>query len=145
MKNGNRKTECLRFAPRELIYSDIPEEKGKYCGQLNNFYFMTNKYSKSLSPVVCKVELFLWLGLEHQMQYCFEAIPDGFKMPEIITQGEKHSDAVNKYSRIPKYLILEDYVVRGQIFVQHTLLLCNCVLGFQWTCSYLSRSIRTCV
>lgn len=130
MKNGNRKTECLRFAPRELIYSDIPEEKGKYCGQLNNFYFMTNKYSKSLSPVVCKVELFLWLGLEHQMQYCFEAIPDGFKMPEIITQGEKHSDAVNKYSRIPKYLILEDYVVfNGRVHIYQG----RFVLAFDYT------------
>lgn len=56
--------------------------------------------SVSRAIAVCKMDLFMWIGLRRHMDFCIHALPDGFKFANTIDDPS-----------IPQHLILNDTFV----------------------------------
>ncbi|XP_050311727.1 otoferlin isoform X2 [Anthonomus grandis grandis] len=75
MISNNKKVACLRVPARKIVYSQIEEEKGEFCGQVRPMLFITEEKN----VIICKIDVMMWVGLEKQKDECFKKIPSGFK------------------------------------------------------------------
>lgn len=93
---GNKRVAFKRIPPKELVFSAIPEEKGRNCGVVQTIFFTPEKqpFQRFDSLIICKLEAQLWMGLEESMDSCLLSLPDGFeyseRLPSQIITRETH-------------------------------------------------------
>ncbi|CAL1294164.1 unnamed protein product, partial [Larinioides sclopetarius] len=96
LESGSKRVGHARVRARELLHAVREYERGAKSGKTTTLFF------KSLGrrveeTVLAKVECHLWLGVETQMDHCFQDLPQGFSM-------EYGSESFDGTERVPKTL-----------------------------------------
>ncbi|XP_053191078.1 otoferlin-like [Scomber japonicus] len=81
ISNGKR-IAYARVPSKDLLYSNIDEERGKDCGKVKTI-FLRIPGKKGFGPagwtVQSKIEIYLWLGLNRQRKDYLNGLPNGFE------------------------------------------------------------------
>eukprot|EP00064_Thunnus_orientalis_P012952 superscaffoldBa00002049_g12988 len=81
ISNGKR-IAYARVPSKDLLYSNIDEERGKDCGKVKTI-FLRIPGKKGFGPagwtVQSKIEIYLWLGLNRQRKDYLSGLPNGFE------------------------------------------------------------------
>ncbi|XP_062296579.1 otoferlin-like [Scomber scombrus] len=81
ISNGKR-IAYARVPSKDLLYSNIDEERGKDCGKVKTI-FLRIPGKKGFGPagwtVQSKIEIYLWLGLNRQRKDYLIGLPNGFE------------------------------------------------------------------
>uniref|UniRef100_A0A8D8QAC2 Otoferlin n=1 Tax=Cacopsylla melanoneura TaxID=428564 RepID=A0A8D8QAC2_9HEMI len=123
--NHGKRTAYQRIPARELIFSIVEEECGRYCSKVNTL-FLKLPGKKSMGPngwtIQAKLQMYLWLGLVKHKKYFVNGIPKGYEMsheirnaerpralpPSVIHYSEKYSFQLRAYMYQARSLIGSD-------------------------------------
>ncbi|XP_030019882.1 otoferlin isoform X2 [Manduca sexta] len=85
--NGGSRVAYTKIPASDIIFSDIPKQRGRFCGRLQTIYMKPlkcPKHSNSLNTsCFCsagKIELLLWMGLYKQISAFETYVPTGYKI-----------------------------------------------------------------
>nr|XP_021208193.1 otoferlin isoform X3 [Bombyx mori] len=91
ISNGKR-LAYQRIPARYLIYSDVPEECGKYCGKMQTL-FMKWPGKKATTPsgwaIPAKISVYLWLGVVQDKKHFIDGLPKGYDPSSELRNADK--------------------------------------------------------
>ncbi|XP_065210902.1 otoferlin-like [Planococcus citri] len=82
----------FRIAAKDLIFSAIEEERGKFCSKVNTIFFKlpAHKTSDSCSKwLQAKLDIYLWLDLFKEREHFLKGYPAGYERPIEVEDIEK--------------------------------------------------------
>ncbi|KAK4877630.1 hypothetical protein RN001_010136 [Aquatica leii] len=89
--SGGRRQAYQRILARDIIYSIVDEERGKYCGKVQTM-FLKLPGKKAIGPtgwtIQAKLSICIWLGLVKHKKNFLSGVPKGYE----ITQEIKNAD-----------------------------------------------------
>ncbi|XP_050298666.1 otoferlin-like [Anthonomus grandis grandis] len=89
---GGKRQAYQRIRARDLIYSMVDEEKGKYCGRVNNI-FLKLPGKKASGPsgwsIPAKLRIYFWLGMLKHKKHFMSGIPKGYELSQEIKNIER--------------------------------------------------------
>ncbi|XP_059059908.1 otoferlin-like [Achroia grisella] len=91
VSNGKR-IAYQRIPARDLIYSEVPEECGKYCGKMQTLYLKWPG-KKALTPsgwtIPAKINVYIWLGLTQDKKHYIDGLPQGYELSNELRNADK--------------------------------------------------------
>nr|XP_022917222.1 otoferlin-like isoform X1 [Onthophagus taurus] len=96
MCNG-KKVAAQMIESEDVVFSMEKYEMGPLCGKIHSIHLNTPLKLKTLKNalIACKMDLFLWVGLKKEIEFCFNSLPEGF-----------YYETTRNFSNLPRYLSL---------------------------------------
>ncbi|XP_052752524.1 otoferlin-like isoform X2 [Galleria mellonella] len=125
MVSNGKRLAYQRIPARDIIYSDYPNECGKYCGKMQTL-FMKWPGKKASTPsgwaIPAKINVYIWLGLLQDKKHYIDGLPQGYEVsselrnadklrsnaPSTIFYAEKHNFQMRAYVYQARSLIGSD-------------------------------------
>ncbi|XP_076249647.1 otoferlin isoform X2 [Calliopsis andreniformis] len=82
ISNG-RRVAYQRIPGRDLIYSIVDEECGKYCGKVQTMFLKLpgkKRYGPSGWAIQTKLQVYMWLGILKHKKYFIQGLPKGYEL-----------------------------------------------------------------
>ncbi|CAB3259049.1 unnamed protein product [Arctia plantaginis] len=124
VSNGKR-LAYHRIPARDIIYSEFPDECGKFCGKMQTL-FLKWPGKKASTPsgwaIPAKISVYLWLGILQDKKHYIDTLPQGYELsselrnadklrsnaPATIFYAEKHNFQMRAYVYQARSLIGSD-------------------------------------
>ncbi|XP_044745940.1 otoferlin-like [Coccinella septempunctata] len=83
-----------RIPSKDVLDSQIEEEKGKMCGKVTTLYLQPEKKkiprAKFFTNTVGKMEVLLWMGMEKSYMEILKNLPGGYEVADDLTSPHLH-------------------------------------------------------
>ncbi|CAN8001099.1 unnamed protein product, partial [Ixodes hexagonus] len=81
MISGGKRVAYHRIAARDLIFSIVDEENGKFCGKVQTLFLKPGKKVNQSGrwTVQAKLRMHLWLGVTKHKQCALRGLPEGYE------------------------------------------------------------------
>ncbi|XP_076646228.1 otoferlin isoform X2 [Halictus rubicundus] len=123
--SGGRRVAYHRIPGRDLIYSIVDEECGKYCGKVQTIFLKLpgkKRFGPSGWAIQTKLQMYVWLGILKHRKYFIQGLPKGYELghelrnidrqralpPVIIHYVEKHKFQLRAHMYQARSLIGSD-------------------------------------
>ncbi|MCJ8736710.1 hypothetical protein PDJAM_G00015680 [Pangasius djambal] len=94
MVSNGKRIAYARVPSKDLLFSNVEEEKGKDCAKVKTIFFKLPG-KKGFGPagwtVQAKTEMYLWLGLNKQRKDFLNGLPNGFEENKAVKGPGMHS------------------------------------------------------
>ncbi|KAK6467580.1 fer-1-like protein 6 [Huso huso] len=87
MLSNNKRVAYARIPAKDLLYSQLENERGKHCAKIKTLFFKIP--GKRVITVQAKVDVYLWLGHSEDSHAVLENLPAGYE-PEFLTSSPGH-------------------------------------------------------
>ncbi|KAK1143924.1 hypothetical protein AOXY_G36607 [Acipenser oxyrinchus oxyrinchus] len=87
MLSNNKRVAYARILAKDLLYSQLENERGKDCAKIKTHFFKIP--GKRVITVQAKVDVYLWLGHSEDSHAILENLPAGYE-PEFLTSSPGH-------------------------------------------------------
>ncbi|XP_014369899.2 otoferlin-like [Papilio machaon] len=121
ISNGKR-LAYYRIPARDIIYSDHPEETGKFCGKMQSLYLRWPG-KKATTPsgwaIPAMVRVYLWLGVLQDKKHYIDNLPVGYEVSSELRNADKlRSNAPNTIFYAEKH----NFQMRAYIYQARSLI-----------------------
>ncbi|XP_076663862.1 otoferlin isoform X3 [Andrena cerasifolii] len=123
--SSGRRVAYQRISGRDLIYSIVDEECGKYCGKVQTMFLKLpgkKRFGPSGWTIQTKLQIYMWLGILKHKKYFIQGLPKGYELshelrnvdrpralpPTIIHYVEKHKFQLRAHMYQARSLIGSD-------------------------------------
>ncbi|KAK5642921.1 hypothetical protein RI129_009088 [Pyrocoelia pectoralis] len=90
--SGGKRQAYHRILARNIIYSNVDEERGKSCGKVQTI-FLKLPGKKAMGPtgwsIQAKLQISIWLGLLKQKKNFLNGIPKGYEITQEIRNADR--------------------------------------------------------
>ncbi|CAG9137571.1 unnamed protein product [Plutella xylostella] len=92
MVREGKRVAYQRIAARDIIFSDYPDESGKFCGKMQTL-FLKWPGKKAAAPsgwtIPAKIYVYFWLGVLSDKKHYIEGLPQGFEYSSELRNADK--------------------------------------------------------
>ncbi|XP_076380507.1 otoferlin isoform X2 [Megalopta genalis] len=123
--SGGRRVAYHRIPGRDLIYSIVDEECGKYCGKIQTMFLKLpgkKRFGPSGWAIQTKLQIYVWSGILKHRKYFIQGLPKGYEFghelrnidrqralpPVVIHYVEKHKFQLRAHMYQARSLIGSD-------------------------------------
>lgn len=81
--SSGRRVAYQRISGRELIYSVVDEECGRYCGKVQTMFLKLpgkKRFGPSGWAIQTKLQIYMWLGILKHKKYFIQGLPKGYEV-----------------------------------------------------------------
>ncbi|XP_025988063.1 otoferlin isoform X2 [Solenopsis invicta] len=81
--SSGRRVAYHRISGRELIYSVVDEECGRYCGKVQTMFLKLpgkKRFGPSGWAIQTKLQIYMWLGILKHKKYFIQGFPKGYEI-----------------------------------------------------------------
>ncbi|XP_064487216.1 otoferlin-like [Ornithodoros turicata] len=91
MISGGKRVAYHRIAARDLIFSIVEEEAGKFCGKMQTLFLKPGKKVSQTSrwTIQAKLQMYIWLGLTKHKKNILKGLPKGYELTPEVKNIEK--------------------------------------------------------
>ncbi|XP_076179645.1 otoferlin isoform X2 [Ptiloglossa arizonensis] len=90
--SAGRRVAYQRIPGRDLIYSIVDEECGKYCGKVQTMFLKLpgkKKFGPSGWAIQTKLQIYMWLGILKHKKYFIQGLPKGYELSHELKNIER--------------------------------------------------------
>ncbi|XP_043482896.1 otoferlin-like isoform X2 [Leptopilina heterotoma] len=90
--SSRRRVAYHRIPGRDLIYSIVDEECGKYCAKVQTIFLKLpgkKRYGPSGWTIQTKLQIYMWLGIMKHKKYFIQGLPHGYEISHELKNIEK--------------------------------------------------------
>ena len=82
--SSGRRVAYHRISARDLIYSIVDEESGRYCATVQNIFLKLPAGKRTTGTrgwtIQAKLQIYMWLGILKHKKYLLQGLPKGYEM-----------------------------------------------------------------